>query len=259
MTAFSVVEQGHTAVLIAQFPAADERRGLADLADQLARRVQAGWQVEGVVATSLIVSNGLLASLSYSYIVTLRKQAGAVLLRGPAVPSLDLKQRQPSPNAPMVLGGPPAGEILIGIALDKQTGVAFNASRIFTLGAAAQLSEEELLRLPGIGHARVAGLKAALHERGLQLREEEPLKPPDLGMLDEPLEHFDLSVRARRACESYHKACTVRDLVQLTPAQILKAPNCSRRTLREITEVLHAHGLHLGMTPEEVGESRAVR
>jgi hypothetical protein len=85
--------------------------------------------------------------------------------------------------------------------------------------------------------------------------------PPDVAFLDTPLREIDFG---RLITNRVHtltcwrfkedgtgmvavRITTVRELVALTEAEILRAPNVGRATVDSIKSVLAAHGLHLGM------------
>jgi hypothetical protein len=84
-------------------------------------------------------------------------------------------------------------------------------------------------------------------------------QPPDTTFLDTPVRDIDFG-RLMNA-RVHHLKCwhfeggeivdvpvtTVRDLVMLTEAEILRSPNVGRTTLESIKTVLASHGLHLGM------------
>ena len=85
---------------------------------------------------------------------------------------------------------------------------------------------------------------------------------PDTAFLDTPLRDIDfgklISARVHHLTSLRFKdnggyeivpVTTVRDLVMLTEAQILRSPNIGCETLERIKIVLAAHGLHLGMEP----------
>jgi len=83
---------------------------------------------------------------------------------------------------------------------------------------------------------------------------------PDTAFLDTPLRDIDfgklISARVQHLTRGhlddngafvYVPVTTVRDLVMLTEAEILRSPNIGRTTVESIKTVLATHGLHLGM------------
>jgi hypothetical protein len=77
------------------------------------------------------------------------------------------------------------------------------------------------------------------------VREEPPPVPHD-PMFDRSLDDFELSVRTAKALQKGNIR-TVRDLVQRTEADLLKMNDFSRKSLKEVKEVLAEVGLTLGM------------
>jgi DNA-directed RNA polymerase subunit alpha len=60
------------------------------------------------------------------------------------------------------------------------------------------------------------------------------------------LDELELSTRTAN-CLKNDNIVYVGDLVQKTEAEMLRTPNCSRKSLNEIKKVLVSMGLHLGM------------
>jgi DNA-directed RNA polymerase subunit alpha len=72
--------------------------------------------------------------------------------------------------------------------------------------------------------------------------------------LDRPLNVLDLGVRPSN-CLAAHKISTVRELVQLTEAELLKVRSFGRTSLREVKRKLSDLGLSLGMDVSNVPAS----
>ena len=64
-------------------------------------------------------------------------------------------------------------------------------------------------------------------------------------ILNKPFEELDLTVRALTTCRLMNIK-TIGDLAKLSEGEILKAPNCGRKTLNELKEVLEGMGLRFG-------------
>ncbi len=73
-------------------------------------------------------------------------------------------------------------------------------------------------------------------------------------MLDSPVDKLEVSVRTYN-CLREGNIRTVRDLVQKTPAEMLKIKNFGRYSLNEIKEVLAPMGFFLGMKIDEHGNA----
>ncbi|MCA8944526.1 MAG: DNA-directed RNA polymerase subunit alpha, partial [Planctomycetes bacterium] len=69
-------------------------------------------------------------------------------------------------------------------------------------------------------------------------------------LLSKSVDILDLSVRARNCLESENLA-TLRDLVSVSEADVLKFRNFGKTSLKEVKSKLSALGLSLGMTVEE--------
>jgi DNA-directed RNA polymerase alpha subunit len=87
-----------------------------------------------------------------------------------------------------------------------------------------------------------------------RLRNNKPTGTADLAFLETPLSEisFGRLINARvhhlRLRDNSAVRCsTVRDLVALTEAEILREANVGRATVEAIKAVLADHGLHLGM------------
>jgi len=65
-------------------------------------------------------------------------------------------------------------------------------------------------------------------------------------LLDQPIDHLDLSVRSMNCLKS-DNVFYVGDLVQRTEQEMLRTPNFGRKSLTEIKVVLESMGLALGM------------
>ena len=65
-------------------------------------------------------------------------------------------------------------------------------------------------------------------------------------LLAQPIDHLDLSVRSMNCLKS-DDIFRIGDLVQRTEVELLRTPNLGKKSLTEIKEVLHSHGLMLGM------------
>lgn len=70
------------------------------------------------------------------------------------------------------------------------------------------------------------------------------LSPIQLRLLEESLHELGLPVRIINALESGAGIYTVRQLLQLSPAQILALPNFGQKTLTTIYEALERFGFH---------------
>src|SRR5436309_385782 len=68
--------------------------------------------------------------------------------------------------------------------------------------------------------------------------------------LDKSVEELELSVRSYN-CLKNANIRTIRELVQKTEAEMLKAKNFGRKSLNEIKEILHTMGLSLGMRVDQ--------
>jgi hypothetical protein len=123
----------------------------------------------------------------------------------------------------------------------------------------ASMSRATLQKRPNCGRKTIGEIVAWAESRGVSLEGEGDKVPtPDArgGPIDSvealPMEMLlsvsdvSLSVRARGCLEKlgvHH----VGDLVSLTPAKLLKVPNCGRTTIRELKEALSSLGLSLAM------------
>ncbi|MDQ6983754.1 MAG: DNA-directed RNA polymerase subunit alpha C-terminal domain-containing protein, partial [Ghiorsea sp.] len=65
-------------------------------------------------------------------------------------------------------------------------------------------------------------------------------------LLNQPIDHLDLSVRSMNCLKS-DNVFYVGDLVQRTEQEMLRTPNFGRKSLTEIKVVLESMGLALGM------------
>lgn len=68
-------------------------------------------------------------------------------------------------------------------------------------------------------------------------------KPPENPILDMPIRDMYVSVRCRHSLRN--NVNSVRDLVAMTPDQVLQIRNLGETSLTEIREWLSAHGLYL--------------
>ena len=64
-------------------------------------------------------------------------------------------------------------------------------------------------------------------------------------ILNRPFQELDLTVRALTACRIMNIK-TIGDLAKLSEGEMLRAPNCGRKTLNELKEVLEGMGLRFG-------------
>ena len=78
---------------------------------------------------------------------------------------------------------------------------------------------------------------------------EQPRRGVSNENLDKSVEELELSVRSYN-CLKNANIRTIRELVQKTEAEMLKTKNFGRKSLNEITEILHTMGLSLGMRLE---------
>lgn len=88
---------------------------------------------------------------------------------------------------------------------------------------------------------------------GLRAEREARARAPYIGKpitLDTSVEAFDLGVRAANALKN-DNISTVRDLVKLTEAELLRCPNFGFNSLRQVTDALQKHGYHLGSLGKE--------
>jgi len=78
-------------------------------------------------------------------------------------------------------------------------------------------------------------------------------------LLMKTIEELELSVRAYN-CLKNANIKTIFDLVQKTEHELLKTKNFGRKSLNEIMNLLHSHGLHLGMrlSGDEVQEFQQI-
>ncbi len=90
------------------------------------------------------------------------------------------------------------------------------------------------------------------------VEEDEDASSNLLDLLNQPIDHLDLSVRSMNCLKS-DNVFYVGDLVQRTEQEMLRTPNFGRKSLTEIKVVLESMGLSLGMevdgwTPESAEE-----
>lgn len=87
-----------------------------------------------------------------------------------------------------------------------------------------------------------------------ELPEEEEEEEEDdkefLDMINKPITELELSVRSANCLEAANIK-TIGDLIQKTEPQMLKYKNFGKKSLSEITNILTAMGLHLGMDIQE--------
>jgi len=127
---------------------------------------------------------------------------------------------------------------------------------IRTLGDLVATSEAELLGYKNFGETSLKEIKDMLAARNLRLGQatEEPdlllavpesMLPPSRneGVLATPIEHVELSVRARRALESLGLK-TLGDLVSKSEAELLACKNFGQTSLNEVRQRLTEYGLN---------------
>ncbi|MCD6303626.1 MAG: tetratricopeptide repeat protein, partial [Planctomycetes bacterium] len=129
---------------------------------------------------------------------------------------------------------------------------------IRTLGDLVRASEAELLAYKNFGETSLKEIKDMLAAKGLRLgqaleedsdlAETMPSSPqPNVtneGVLATPIEHVELSIRARRAFETLHIR-TLGDLIGKTEAELLACKNFGQTSLNEVRQRLAEYGLHL--------------
>jgi len=64
-----------------------------------------------------------------------------------------------------------------------------------------------------------------------------------------PVDDLELTVRSAN-CLKAENILYIGDLVQRSEVELLKTPNLGKKSLNEIKDILHNHGLHLGMRLE---------
>ena len=64
-------------------------------------------------------------------------------------------------------------------------------------------------------------------------------------ILNKPIDELEISVRATTACR-FLNIKTLGELVQKSEGEILRAPNCGRKTLNEFKEIVQDTGFSLG-------------
>jgi DNA-directed RNA polymerase subunit alpha len=77
-------------------------------------------------------------------------------------------------------------------------------------------------------------------------------------LLGRSVEELELSVRSGN-CLRRANIKTLGDLVRRSEGEMLKYRNFGKQSLKEITEILHGMGLHLGMDIDAILEGRAPR
>ncbi len=80
--------------------------------------------------------------------------------------------------------------------------------------------------------------------------EEEEEDKEFIDMINKPITELELSVRSANCLEAANIK-TIGDLIQKSEAQMLKYKNFGKKSLSEITNILTAMGLHLGMDIQE--------
>jgi len=140
----------------------------------------------------------------------------------------------------------------------------FEKMNIRTLGDLVQTTEEQLLSFKNFGETSLAEVKRILISKGLRLgmnvvqtpkgpalMEPESLMPPEQEeALLEPIEHLELSIRARKCMEELGIR-TVGDLVQKSAQELLACKNFGETSLKEVQEKLAELGLRLAEPPAQ--------
>lgn len=85
-----------------------------------------------------------------------------------------------------------------------------------------------------------------------------PTKGLPVELFLRPIDELEFSVRAHN-CLISAGVRRVIDLVNLTDEDVLKIKNFGRKSLREVKEIIHAFGLHLGMNVKEIDLKRLIK
>ena len=116
----------------------------------------------------------------------------------------------------------------------RSANVVRNA-KIYTVEDLISKTPEELLRLPDFSEKSLQEVETALAKRGLSLK----------GRGSDGLEFLGLSGRVRNTLSRNAKIYTVEDLISKTPEELLRLPDFSKRSLREVEHALAVEGLFL--------------
>jgi hypothetical protein len=132
------------------------------------------------------------------------------------------------------------------------------------IGDLVQKTEAEMLRTPNFGRKSLNEIKDVLEQMGLRLNVEISGWPENV---EQPSTRFDrlfvrkvdqleLSVRAAN-CLKHEKVIYIGDLVLMSEEDVLRMPNCGRKSFNEIKAVLEQVGLQFSMKipgwpPEDV-------
>jgi DNA-directed RNA polymerase alpha subunit len=129
-----------------------------------------------------------------------------------------------------------------------QTANKLRNQRIIRIADLVYLTETELGQRPGISPDVVSEVKRALAARGLSLGARTdaetggPLPNPLVLHVVDELDVAAPTLDALKANDIYY----IGDLIRRTEAELLSAPQITRRVVQEIRKALQAHGLDLG-------------
>jgi hypothetical protein len=140
--------------------------------------------------------------------------------------------------------------------LSVRASSCLESAKLETVRQLVQMTEADLLRIRSFGKTSLREIKRRLADMGLSLGMSVQA-PPDAAqtkvadgrVLNEPIGALELPVRATRRLASENIE-TVRQLVQMTEADLLKIRNFTVTSLREVKRTLADKGLSLGMSVE---------
>lgn len=95
-------------------------------------------------------------------------------------------------------------------------------------------------------------------EAGSMPVEADPTRGLPVELFLRPIDELEFSVRAHN-CLISAGVRRVIDLVNLSDDDVLKIKNFGRKSLREVKEIIHAFGLHLGMNVKEIDLKRLIK
>jgi DNA-directed RNA polymerase subunit alpha len=116
------------------------------------------------------------------------------------------------------------------------------------LGYAAKIVKDHMLLFIQFDESPMEAAEPVVDEEHERLRD----------ILGRSVEELELSVRSGN-CLRRANIKTLGDLVRRTEAEMLKYRNFGKQSLKEITEILHGMGLHLGMDVEAILGGKAPR
>jgi DNA-directed RNA polymerase subunit alpha len=143
---------------------------------------------------------------------------------------------------------PPLRRTIYELDISLQTANLLKDHKIVHIADLVYLTEIDLGQRPGISMDVISEVKQALAARGLSLGTRtdtetgQPLPNPLLLHVVDELDIAAPTLDALKASGIYY----IGDLVLRTEAELLRAPQISRRLVQEIRRALRAHGLDLG-------------